>query len=113
MKSRDIQSQGECFVVGADLDKTGFEVEIGPCQAAIDKINERFPDMVQHIFPLDLVARRLRKFANDAGLTPKLPKPLTPYAFGTDEYKKWIADIKNYRQVAATLRNTRKKKVRA
>src|SRR5262249_48058941 len=47
VKGRAIYSEGECFVVAANPDKTRIEVEVGPCQEAMDDISNRCgPDMV-------------------------------------------------------------------
>jgi hypothetical protein len=96
--------EGICFVLACSSDKTKIEAAVGPCEEVIDEVTRA--GMVPFPLPLDFVVKELRKGAKKAGV--RLPKTLTPAAFGSNEYQRWIADIENYRRVAASRRNTRK-----
>lgn len=97
--------EGICFVLARSSDKNKIDAIVGPCEEVIDEVTRA--GMVPFPLPLDFVVKELRKGAKKAGVS--LPKTLTPAAFGSDEYERWIADIENYRRVAASRRNTRKK----
>jgi hypothetical protein len=110
LKRSAVYSEGICFVVAANADKTKIEVAVGPCQKTMDEIGR--PDMVLTPIPIDLVVRWVRIGAKKAGLS--LPKQLTPGLPDSDEFKKWIAEIEAYRKFASMRGSGRKKaKVRA
>jgi hypothetical protein len=89
-------SEGICFVIATDADKEKVKVAVGPCEEAINETGGA--DMVPFAMPLDLVVRRVRTSAKEAGLS--LPKQLTPVPPDSDDFKKWIADIEAYRKFA-------------
>jgi hypothetical protein len=89
-------SKGICFVVVANADKTEIKAEVGPCEEVINKFSGA--DMVPLALPLDLVVRRVRESAKEAGLSP--PKHFCPGRPDSAEFKSWITEIEAYRKFA-------------
>ncbi|MGY4253641.1 hypothetical protein ACVI1L_000709 [Bradyrhizobium sp. USDA 4516] len=108
-RGRTVYSEGICFVIATNPDKTLIKAAVGPCEDVINEMGGG--EMVPFPFPLDLVERQLRAAARKAGVS--LPKSLTPGPPDTEAYRKWITDIETYRQIAATRRTGRKTKERA
>jgi hypothetical protein len=102
---RSAYSEGICFVIATDADKQKINVAVGPCEKAINETGGA--DMVPFAMPLDLVVRRVRTSAKEAGLS--LPKQLTPGLPDSRDFKKWIADIEAYRKFANMKGGGRKK----
>jgi len=109
IKDRAVYTEGICFVVASNPDKTKIEAVIGPCEEVMNELG--CAGMVPFPIPLDLVVKELRKGARKAGVN--LPKSLTPGAPDSDIYKKWIAEVENYQRFAATQRGGKVKAKRA
>jgi hypothetical protein len=104
MKARDAFNNGICLVIAISPDKT-IKAKVGPCEKTF---NELCDDTTLPMpIPLDFILKRLKKAAREARVN--LPKPLTPEP-GSEAYRKWIAEIENYRRFAATRRTGRKPK---
>jgi hypothetical protein len=69
-------------------DKSPILVEVGRCEAAIQKLGKADPNLVPFAVPLDLLLTRVRQGANEVGL--ELPDRFTVGAPNSVAFKKWF-----------------------
>jgi hypothetical protein len=101
--------EGICFVVATDASEEKIVVvEVGPCNKIMERLGGG--DIVPYPIPLDLVVRRVRALARKAKLS--LPKYFTPGPSKSDEFKKWIAEIEDYRRIASMEKGGGRKKAK-